>query len=251
VVWDDSSADWLAIRVCVIRETWDYHHRLDEFLSWVDHVAARTILLNPPDAICWNTHKTYLRDLEARGVPVVPTIWLDKGMQADLSSTMSENAWDKVVVKPAVSADSYETVLVSANNVQEGQAHLDRLLAVRDMMVQPFLFSVQGYGERSLIFIAGEFTHAARRSEPFMEKSASLMSRPVRPTPGELDFASAVLGATPYATLYARVDIAPDPEGCLRLMELELLEPSLFLQFSPHAVERLATAIMKTLDGKS
>src|SRR4051812_9419104 len=89
LVWDDPEVDWQAIDVCIIRETWDYHHRLPEFLSWVDTVAGVTTLLNPAHVIRWNSHKSYLRELAVLGLPVVPTVWLDRASRADLSSIMS------------------------------------------------------------------------------------------------------------------------------------------------------------------
>jgi hypothetical protein len=134
-------------------------------------------------------------------------------------------------------------MLFSAGNPDEAQAHIERLLRTRDLMAQPFLRSVQAYGERSLIFIDGERSHSARRPEPFMGDGIPYESRPAESTPDEIVFASTVMRALPETPLYARVDIAPDDEGSLKLMELELIEPSLFFKFAPHAVERMADTI--------
>jgi hypothetical protein len=247
LVWDDPGVDWSGPTVCVIRETWDYHLRLHAFLAWVDRVEHQTILLNSPQFVRWNAHKGYLRDLESLGIPIVPTVWLEAGAHADFRTLMSQTGWERAVIKPTVSASAFETRLFSAQEDDQAQAHIDRLLVARDLMLQPFLRSVQAYGERSVIFIDGEHTHAARRAEPFMGDGIERESRPAEATQEEIDFASRVLRVLPETPLYARVDVAPDDEGHLRLMELELIEPSLFFQFSPLAVERMAGGIERRL----
>jgi hypothetical protein len=228
----------------VLRETWDYHHRLDEFMGWIEQVEKRTTLLNSPGLVRWNAHKTYLRDLEANGVPIVPTIWLEAGTQANFRAEVLARGWQRqqVVIKPTVSASAFETLLFSEEDAARAQEHIGRLLPSRDLMLQPFLPSVQAYGERSLMFIDGTYTHAVRRPEPFMGDDIPYESRPAQATADEIAFASSVLDALPETPLYARVDIAPDAEQ-LRLMELELIEPSLFFKFSPRAVTLMADGI--------
>jgi hypothetical protein len=245
LVWDDPAVDWSVPKVCVIRETWDYHHRRDEFVAWAARVGEQTTLLNSSDVVRWNTHKGYLRELEERGVPIVPTAWLSSGGDADLPDIMSSKRWDEVVIKPAVSASAFETIQVATDRIAEGQAHIDRLLPTRDLMVQPFISSVRDYGERSLIFVDGELTHAVRRTpalhpEEGMEHWQATL---VQPTPEEAGMALFALLAAGYSTLYARVDMVRDEANQVRLMELELVEPSLFLTLAPHAARRLAEAI--------
>lgn len=244
VVWDDPSVDWASAGMCVIRSTWDYHHRLDEFLAWVERVASVTSLWNPAEVVRWNIRKTYLRELSEKGVSIVPTLWLERDSHADLAEIMSAHGWHSVVVKPVVSASAYGTVLVTGESLEGGQAHLDRLLAERDMMVQPFISSVETYGEHSLMFIDGQFTHSVRRT-PAVGRDRSKHGKALLiETPrNAISFATRVLGAAAYPTLYARVDLVRDEEGALCLMELELVEPSLFLEQAPEAVERLAEAI--------
>jgi hypothetical protein len=243
-VWDDCSVDWARIGMCVIRSTWDYHHRLDEFLAWTEGVEAVTVLWNPAEVVRWNTRKTYLRDLAAKGVPIVPTIWLERGSPADLADIRLAHGWQSIVVKPVVSASAYGTMLVTAESLPEGQAHLDKYLADRDMMIQPFMTSVETYGEHSLMFIDGRFTHSVRRVPAVgKDHSGHDKARLVEIPRNAIDFAATVLEAAGYPTLYARVDLVRDEEGALRLMELELIEPSLFLEQVPEAVERLAEAI--------
>jgi len=252
LVWDDPAVDWSLPKVCIIRETWDYHHRRDEFVAWAERVASQTTLLNSADVVRWNTHKGYLRDLEERGVPIVPTTWLAAGSEANLGDIMSNNRWQDVVVKPAISASAFETIQVGSAQVAEGQAHINRLLPSHDLMVQPFISSVRDYGERSLIFIDGRLTHAVRRT-PALHPEVGVdawQATLVQPTEEEPEMAAQALQAAGCPTLYARVDIVRDEANALRLMELELVEPSLFLTLAPDATRRLAQAIQASISNK-
>ncbi len=248
VVWDDPTVDWAAFALCVVRSTWDYLHRRAAFVAWAERVGGLTDLWNPAPLLRWNTHKGYLADLAERGVPIVPTVWLAMGEPADLVGILAAQGWRQAVVKPAVSADAYGTSIVTGDDLAPTQARLDALLQERDMMVQPFLSSVSSYGERSLMFIAGELTHAVRRSAPEGHGPRYDGDWPlVDPTAEEVALARAVLTAVQAPTLYARVDLLRDEAGAPCLLELELVEPSLFLHQAPQAVTQFAAAIAARL----
>jgi glutathione synthase/RimK-type ligase-like ATP-grasp enzyme len=252
LIWDDPSVDWSLPKVCVIRETWDYHHRRDEFVAWAERVGSQTTLLNSAEVVRWNSHKGYLRELEARRVPIVPTVWLDAGTDANLAHIMSSNSWGEVVIKPAVSASAFETIQIGSEQVNEGQAHIDRLLSSRDLMVQPFIPSVRDYGERSLIFIDGQLSHVVRRTPALHPEEGKnpWEATIVEPTREEAEMAAQMLLAAGHPTLYARVDIVRDEANSIRLMELELVEPSLFLTLAPYAAKRLAEVIQRAISNK-
>lgn len=248
LVWDDPDADWSSTRMCIIRSTWDYPQRREEFLAWAETTSMLTSLWNGPEVVRWNTHKSYLRDLEHRGIPITPTAWLPAGSQAGLARLLAERGWDRAVIKPAVSANAFATIITARGATGEGQAHLDKYLPSLDMMVQPYLASVESYGERSLVFLDGELTHAARRVPVLIETPDwTADHRYVEPAEDEVNLASRVLRAVDMPILYARVDIARDDAGSPLLMELELVEPSLFLRKAPHAVSRFADAIVRLL----
>jgi hypothetical protein len=242
VAWDDPAVDWSTFRLCVIRATWDYHLRLPEFLAWAERVAAQTALWNPLDLMRWNTHKRYLRDLERQGIAIVPSIWAPRGTSLDLAALLDERGWEQAVVKPAVSASAYATRLVTNATLAEGQAHLDALLAERDMMIQPFLTSVTSTGERSLVYFDGALSHTFLRS-PALGKDTGSKARLIADDVEEAAFAKRVIQAVNGEALYARVDIARDDAGDLRLMELELVEPWLGLALAPDGATRCAAAI--------
>ena len=247
-VWDDAAVDWAAFRLTVIRTTWDYHYRRAAFVAWTERAATLTELWNPAPTVRWNTHKSYLRDLAAAGIPIVPTVWLAAGSSADLRAILAAHGWATAVIKPAVSADSFATHIVAAAALAEGQAHLDTHLPSRDLMVQPFLTSVRTHGERSLIAIAGNVTHAVLR--PPLGGAAALPSAPtpVTPTPDESTLAARVLAALTTPPLYARIDLVRADNGALCLLELELVEPALFLDGAPAALESLAAAIYDRME---
>lgn len=253
VVWDDPSVEWAAFSVCVVRSTWDYHHRVGEFTAWVESTGKVANLWNRPDTLVWNSRKTYLADLERLGIPIVPTVWLHNSTdaEADLATLMVERGWERAVIKPTVSASAFETILVGPGNIEEGQAHIDRLLPARELMVQPFMASIHGYGERSHLFIDGTYSHTVKRPPMLGHDAADgvhvLSSTPAQATPDEIELATCVLDAAGRPTLYARVDLVEDDYGVMRLMELELIEPDMFFRHDPTSIPGMVRAIQARL----
>jgi glutathione synthase/RimK-type ligase-like ATP-grasp enzyme len=240
VAWDVAAFDWGAVDACVLRSTWDYHRRPDAFLAWIDETAAATRLLNPPDVVRWNAHKEYLLELEAAGVPVVPTALLRRGDATTVRDVADAYGWEDVVVKPAVSAGSHATIRARRDD-PACEAHLRVLLEAEDALVQCYMPSVEGHGERALVAIEGELTHAVRKARRLAHDDEA-----VEPVPIEADeraLAESLLARFPRL-LYARVDVAPDAHGAPCVMELELIEPSLFVHHSETALHRFADAII-------
>ena len=163
--WHESSA-WKRPAPTVIRSTWDYIHRLHSFAEWIVQISVVAPLWNPAQIIFDNLHKRYLLDLAERGVPVTPTTVLDRGCEVNLATLCAARGWNDIVIKPAVGAGSFETYRVRGST-EEAVGVLRRLLDERDVLVQPFLRSVEGHGERALVWIDGEFTHAVRKSPRF------------------------------------------------------------------------------------
>jgi glutathione synthase/RimK-type ligase-like ATP-grasp enzyme len=240
--WDDPAVDWGAARACVLRATWNYVRHYPEFLAWIDRCAAATRLWNPAPVVRWNSHKGYLVELAARGLPVVPTRLVRQGSAAALAELAED--WPEVVIKPAVGAGSFATIRVGRGDAEmaAGQAHLDHWLATRDMLVQPYFRSVHGHGERAVVWIDGEFSHEVRKSPRFTGDPEDISAG--MPVGGpERAVAERVLAAAPGPLLYARIDLARDERGQPHLMELELIEPSLFFPRHPPSAARMARAI--------
>ncbi len=249
LTWDAPGADWAALDAAVIRSTWDYPTRPVHFRCWIERCESAGVRLwNPPRVLHWNLHKHYLRDLEERGVAVVPTLWLDRGSDADLAALLDERGWGRAVVKPAISAGARRTSLVSRGQVARAEPAFQALLARRDLLVQPFLGQIADEGEWSFIFFGGIFSHAVLKRPAagdfrVQERFGGSIAR-ARPSAGLVDRAAETLAAAEGDLLYARVDAVRDGDRLL-LVELEVLEPSLFLKHDPGAARRLAAEIAK------
>jgi glutathione synthase/RimK-type ligase-like ATP-grasp enzyme len=249
-VWEDPLYDWGGLDLCIIRSAWDYAYRRSAFVAWSRRVAAVTTLWNPAPIVEWNTHKRYLVDLAARGVPAVPTIVLATGSAARLVDVVQQTGWGEVILKAAVAQTGRHLLRVGAADQARGQAHLDRLLPHEDLLAQPFLPAVTEAGETSLIFIAGAFSHAVRKRPAagdfrvHDDYGGSVV--PIEPEAAERAVAEAAIAAAEAPLLYGRVDLVPGRDGPV-VMELELVEPDLFLGYAPGAAERLARAIADRL----
>lgn len=258
-VWDDPGVEWGSFDAVVLRSTWDYPERRDEFLAWLGRVDASSLLLNPYDVVAWNTDKRYLRDLDRAGVPVVSTRFIEPDDDAEDWQPGSGHA--DFVVKPAVSAGSRDTVRYSVDEPRgEALEHIRRLQRHgRTVMVQPYLDAVDTEGETAMLFLGGQFSHAIRKG-PLLERGVvgvvidnlflEESIEPRRPSSAQLEIAHAAVAAIPGgldAVLYARVDLIDGPDGSPQLLELELTEPSLFLDHDVDAPRRLARAIAARL----
>lgn len=241
--WDDPTVDWSRFSAAVIRSTWDYHQRLDEFLDWADRVSQLTRLVNPVDLVRWNVDKAYLVDLSDRGVPVVPTrvVADDEGVTALRAAGDLDG---RVVVKPAIGAGSNG----AARHVDDpdgAEEHARSLLPAGRVVVQPYIDGVDDRGETGLVILGGEFSHAFRKGAILSADRAWADDlyvvediSPREATEGELTVGRQVAKLFPEAA-YLRVDLLPGHEGPL-VSEVEAIEPSLFLHVSAGAAARAA-----------
>lgn len=245
LVWDGDANAPAPGELVVLRSTWNYHHDVDRFLAWVEGTAQRARLFNQAPIVRDNARKTYLRDLEQRGIPIVPTEWVPRGERRAIEGIVRPRDWSAIVIKPVVSAGSYLTRRFESSEWADAQRFLDELTAQRDAMIQKWMPAVETYGERSLVWIDGTLTHAIRKSPRFAADTENVSGEmPI--TAGERAFADRVMaaGTAGADVLYARVDVIDDG-GVLRLMELELIEPSLFLRQCRPALDRFAQAIAR------
>ena len=247
-IWNDPSIDWAAFDAIIIRSTWDYHHRAAEFRAWIDALeAAGAPMWNPPAVLRWNMEKTYLRDLERAGVPIVPTEWLEQGTNPDLGGLLAKRGWMDAVVKPVISAAATRTWRVSHATVLDVGVQFAESLDAGDVMVQPFMPEIQTRGEWSLMFIDGDFSHAVRKmpTEGDFRVQTGFGGRSITDQPdGEvIRAAQRVLDVAPSPWLYARVDGIETDAGFV-LLELEMLEPALFFSHTTSGAARFAEAVV-------
>jgi glutathione synthase/RimK-type ligase-like ATP-grasp enzyme len=251
LVWNDPAVDWASYDLVAVRTTWDYPNKIAAFLDWADQVAAVRTLWNPAPMLRWNTDKQYLRNLEALGVPIVPTHWFPRGARHDLRALLLREEWPEAVVKPVVSAAARRTRMVGPETLAEGEEFLTEQLTQRAMMVQPYVAAVSTVGELSLLYFNGRFSHAVRKipaaGDFRVQTEHGGRVESVVPTTVELAAGQRVLDAVSEDTLYARVDLLPTADGEQRLLELEVTEPSMFLRWDDAAPGRFAAAIGERL----
>lgn len=249
VAWDDPEVDWSAFVGLLIRTIWNYHEQPEAFRSWLAAVEQAGVpVWNKVHTIRWNMEKTYLRDLAQLGLSVVPTVWLEKGETAVLANILSEEGWTEAVVKPVISASAYETWITNSKMTVSDQARFDKLVAQMAVMVQQKMPIEQG--EWSLMFFAGEYSHGVlkRPKDGDFRVQEEYGGTSILTTAPDylIEQAKHLLETAVPDTLYARID-GLELNGRFVLMELELIEPYLFLTFTEGAVERLAGLIEQAL----
>jgi glutathione synthase/RimK-type ligase-like ATP-grasp enzyme len=248
LAWDDPKSDFAGARATVLRATWNYPERPGEFLAWVERTAASTQLYNGPGVVRWNHHKGYLLELERRGVAVVPTRLIERGATTSLAEIARASGWRDVVVKPAIGGGSRGTMRVSEGAMERDDAHLRVLLDRGDALVQPYMASVEEYGERAIVWIDGVLTHAVRKSRRFLgDRERVSAGVPIAPDEAELAHAAIAAAAERGPLLYARVDVVRDDHAVARVLELEVIEPSLFFARSEEALQLYVRAIRARL----
>lgn len=248
VFWDDTDVDWAGYDLALIRSTWDYSWRAAEFTAWAERCGRATRLANPVEVVRWSTDKRYLGDLAESGVPVVPTRYLAPGDPLDLPEA------HEYVVKPTSGAGARYAARYTPDQHGTAVRQLRRMHAEGlTAMVQPYMRGIDAGGERAVQFFGGRLLHASRKRAvlaPGTAFDADKVAHPGlerwTPTPAELSVAERALAAVPDAPelLYARVDLVDGEDGEPRVMELELVEPNLFLFLHPESVERVVEAVL-------
>ncbi len=244
VAWDAPGVDWSAYGLVVLRSTWNYPHALDAFLGWLEATGRCTTVLNPPWVARRNLDKRYLLELAARGVPTVPTVVLEANASVDLDAVLAAHGLSDIVIKPVVGAASFRTRRFGPRALPEARAFLAANLSERAMLVQPYQHHVEDVGERALVWLDGELSHAIRKA-PRFEGGHEAVSEALDIAQDERALATAALAPLRDELLYARIDMVRDAAGAPRVMELELVEPSLFLAERPAALARFASAIAR------
>ncbi len=254
-VWSDPAVAWGAYDAVLIRSTWDYVPQREAFMAWAARVEAATRLFNPAAVVRDNTDKRYLRRLEAAGVPIVPTVWIEPGVApsaADVEALLAERGWGRAVIKPVVGATASGALPFDADDpgLRAAAAHLPRLLERGQALLQPYLARVEREGERSAVFVAGRLTHAVvKRPAPDdyrTQEEFGAHDAPVDLTAPEASVCRRALEALgAQDLLYARVDLLPGEASEPRVSEVELVEPALFFRHGPQAAGLLAEALLE------
>jgi glutathione synthase/RimK-type ligase-like ATP-grasp enzyme len=231
--------------------------RRDAFVAWALDAGTRTRLFNPAEVIAWNTHKGYLRELAAQGVPLAPTVWVERGAAVDIAGVMDDRGWSRGFIKPVVGACAVGTLRFDTTGLEAAQRHAEALLTEGGLMLQPYLARVEVSGELSAICFDGEICHAVQKvpvpGDYRVQDDHGARDHPVDLTEEQGAVIQRVLDATHRVApgldgeplLYARIDLMWDDADALCLAEIELVEPSLFFRHGPDAPKRLVDALMR------
>ncbi|HST40913.1 MAG TPA: hypothetical protein VLK58_15460 [Conexibacter sp.] len=281
LAWSDGQADWSSFDLVLVRSPWDYHLRRDAFVHWAARVERETRLLNSAVTIAWNTDKTYLRTLAEQGVPTVPTAWVERvdaassaapgdppgadagaaggapaagagrGAAPDLAALLAARGWSdgEAIVKPSIGLGSSGLLRVAPGDPDgSGRRHLAELAEDGTAMVQPFIPSLPVAGELSLVFFERELSHVVRKrpaaGEFRVQPDFGAVTTADEASPREREIAAQALACVAGdELLYARVDLVAGPADEVWLMELELVEPTLYFAAVPGSAERFARLV--------
>ena len=264
VVWDKALVNWANYDGVLVRTTWDYQEKIEQFQNWLTKVETQTKVLNPAAVMRWNTEKTYLRDLAELGAPFLDTIWLRAGEHVDLGEVLQAKDWEAGFLKPVVGATARETLRFTTHEagLKLAQAHLERLLPHESLMLQPYCRSVEAVGEYSALYFGGHFSHGVQKiplpgdyrvQDDFGASDCPyIFSKSDRESIHQVWLAfERFWGGKVHVTdlAYGRVDLLRTSEGRLVLNELELIEPSLFFRHDPDSPKRLARVIGSSFRG--
>ena len=253
IPWNDPVIDWSDFSAVVIRSTWDYQDQPERFLETLFRIErSGTRLANAAEVVRWNLHKSYLLDLQATGLPVVPTIVLPQLAVDDLEALFDTLHSPEVILKPAVSASAIDTFRLRRPLPASQIADLTTRFAHRAVLAQPFMPHVLSEGEFSLFFFGGRYSHAGlktpARGDFRVQEEHGGQTRNTIPPPDALTTARSVMAAVTPAPLYARVDLVRADNGGFALMELELIEPVLYFHLDPAAPRRFVRAFLDWFD---
>jgi glutathione synthase/RimK-type ligase-like ATP-grasp enzyme len=249
VDWRSASCDFSRFDLLVLRSCWDSHLHGTQFVEWLQQTGVIVPILNDVETVLWNRDKFYLRELKAQGIEIAPTIFIASGQEIGPAEWLQIQGWQKVVVKPAVSASAHNTWLSTEFPTQ---AELTNRMQDEAFLVQQFIPEIQTQGEISFTLIDGTYSHAVRKrpadGDFRVQEEHGGSSELFVPSSSLLGQVDAIAGAVPQVrkSLYCRIDVV-ERAGKLVLMELELIEPELYLNLAEGAAERLAKAIIKRI----
>ncbi len=252
VSWRQTAVEWKKYAAVIIRTTWDYQNHLEAFLQVLKQIESQTLLANPFEIVQWNADKIYLNKLQEKGAKIVPTIWVDGKLDAShLQQWFKQLESDEIVIKPRVSATAQDTFWLKRG--QEGIESLNKIFENRPFMVQPFMKAIVNEGEYSLFYFNGKYSHAILKTPKTadfrVQEEHGGIIQAIKPSSDLLKAGEEILKYISRVLLYARVDFVRTESNKFALMELELIEPSLYLRNCENAPHLFAKAINTWLKG--
>lgn len=251
--WSDPKVDWSVFSHLLIKSTWDYFDFYPQFLQWIEKIKSLDIpVLNDLDTIRWNSAKNYLLEIESKGFPTIAGLVLEKGTKPKLEQIQEKVKSDILVIKPLVSGGAKNTLKIPVSEWSKFEANVSQLVEKEDFLAQPFIKEVAEVGEYSLIFFNQQFSHAVlktpAKSDFRVQHYFGGTIQEIQPDSTLLESAQKLIDTFGQGTLYGRVD-GVLIDGVFHLMELELIEPYLFLGLSDQAIPNYTKALRRRLIG--
>lgn len=248
VVWNDAEVDWQSFDLLIIRSTWDYYLHFEAFEKWLNLIKRLNVTLcNCVEIILKNIHKFYLNDLEKNGVQIIPTVFVNKTDFLDLSFIDAKN-WETIIIKPAISAGSYMTEKFTKSEIISTTKKFSEIAKTCDLLVQKFMPDIQQFGEVSMIFFGGVFSHAVKKIPQVGDFRVQIQYGghyfQFIPRLSTMKIAQDILNAYDELPTYARLD-GIETEDYFYLMEVELIEPDLYFNIVPEAKEKFVDCILE------
>jgi len=246
-IWTDTNVDWGTYDLAILKSPWDYFDKISQFYAWLEKLEELNVrLLNPVKTVEWNSDKHYLREIAGAGLAVTPTLYFEKGAKPDLAESFEELGSDTLIVKPCVSGGSKNTIKIVRNDYQSSTELIHRFLEEESYMVQPFLKEIETNGEWSFLFFNGKFSHSLlKKAKPGDFRVQHYLGGTIHPEGAPehlLRAAEEYVKRFAKGCLYARVD-GLEINGTFTLMELELIEPFLFMFTNPGSYENYYQAL--------
>ena len=250
VSWRSRTVKWDDYEMVIIRSPWDYQLATDEFMAVLEAIDASTaVLWNPIEVVRWNVRKTYLTELHDRGITIVPTQFVQSPTDSQIRSMFEAFESDQVVIKPVVGANANDTFWLGPDSSATELQQIELLFSGRLALLQPFIPSVIEYGETSLVFFDGQYSHCVLKTPKAgdfrVQEEHGSRIQSIAPDPALIEFSRRALVPIPQRILYGRVDLVTLPNGQPAVMELELIEPSLYLSYDADSAARFADAIQR------
>jgi len=251
IIWNDQNVNWEEYSHAILKSPWDYFDLIEDFYAWLDLLEAKKVkLLNPIDVVRWNSNKKYLQEIEAAGLKIIPSAFINKQENVTLKYFFEKFNTNKLIVKPCISGGAKNTFKVTIENVEEVNQKLDQLIQNEDFIIQPFLPEILESGEWSFIFFNGIYSHSlikqAKPGDFRVQPAHGGTAHPQYPDAELIAVAQQYVNSYAKNCLYARVD-GTFVNGEFLLMELELIEPFLFLNTGPQNYEKYYKALMELI----
>ncbi len=255
ISWKTKNVDWREYDCVIVRSTWDYQNYVDEFIKKLELIDSQTHLENNIEIIKWNMDKNYLRDLEKKDVKIIPSLWRKSFNDAEANDFFDKLNSDEIIIKPTVSANADNTFWLNKSNINSQLSILHSQFNNRSFVVQPFMKNIITEGEYSLFYFGGKYSHTIlkkpKKNDFRVQEEHGGILKLVEPNEEMKNKAEDVLNKLDYQLLYARIDFVRTEENDFALMELELIEPSLYFNMDPASAERFAQVFDEWMKNKS